>query len=145
MGKEWIKLKEIGQLYLEKILVAFDVPILFVCTDYEKRRYLCLNIDNETGETVIAEVSNKQLIQMLKNETPMEVLFRDSINEKIFIATYDDAKGEVISNSVYSRDISENMLPKKNEFFELSNSMITDYIGFLSTVEGLNMSRIKVV
>ena len=75
----------------------------------------------------------------------MEVLFRDSINEKIFIATYDDAKGEVISNSVYSRDISENMLPKKSEFFELSNSMITDYIGFLSTVEGLNMNRIKVV
>ena len=64
MGKEWIKLKEIGQLYLEKILVAFDVPILFVCTDYAKRRYLCLNIDNETGETAIAEVSNKQLIQM---------------------------------------------------------------------------------
>ena len=37
MGKEWVKLEKIGQLYLEKILVSFDVPILFVCSDFEKR------------------------------------------------------------------------------------------------------------
>lgn len=36
MGKEWIKLKETGQLFLEKVLVSFNIPILFVCVDYEK-------------------------------------------------------------------------------------------------------------
>ncbi len=30
--KKWINVEEIGQLYLEKILVTFDIPILFVCS-----------------------------------------------------------------------------------------------------------------
>lgn len=54
MGKKWIKIKETGQLYLEKIIVSFDIPILFVCNDFENRKYLCLNVDEETGCTVIA-------------------------------------------------------------------------------------------
>lgn len=31
MQKEWINIKETGQLYLENILVSLNIPILFVC------------------------------------------------------------------------------------------------------------------
>ena len=77
MGKEWIKTKETGQLYLEKIIVSFDIPILFVCNDFENRKYLCLNIDEETGTTVIAETDNRTLISMLNNQVTMENVFRN--------------------------------------------------------------------
>ena len=53
MGKEWINTKETGQLYIEKILVTFDVPILFVCTDYENRKYLCLNADEDDKMAIL--------------------------------------------------------------------------------------------
>lgn len=82
MGREWIKIKETGQLFLEKILVSFDVPILFVCADYENRKYLCLNIDDETGESVIVATDNKRLIAMLKNEITMDPYFEIRIDKK---------------------------------------------------------------
>ena len=41
MEKKWLNLGETGQLYLEQILVTFDIPILFVCNGFENRKYLC--------------------------------------------------------------------------------------------------------
>ena len=40
MEKKWLNLGETGQLYLEQILVTFDIPILFVCNGFENRKYL---------------------------------------------------------------------------------------------------------
>ena len=131
MGKEWIKLKETGQLYLEKVLVSFDIPILFVCVDYENRKYLCLNIDEETGKSVIAATDNKHIIAMLKNEKTMDSVFRDSIEQKIIVAEYDFEKEEIFSYSEDSMSIPADMLPKENEYFELSNKEIEEYISFL--------------
>lgn len=131
MGKEWIRLKETGQLYLEKILVSFDIPILFVCVNYEKRRYLCLNIDEETGKSVIVATDNKRMIAMLKNQVTMESVFRNSSEQKVIIAEYDFDSGEVISYSKDAKTVSADILPKKNEYFELTNKEIQDYITFL--------------
>lgn len=131
MGKEWIRLKETGQLYLEKILVSFDIPILFVCVNYEKRRYLCLNIDEETGKSVIVATDNKRMIAMLKNQVTMESVFRNSSEQKVIIAEYDFDGGKVISYSKDPETVSADMLPKKNEYFELTNKEIQDYITYL--------------
>ena len=95
MKREWIKVKGLGQLYLEKILLSFDIPILFVCTDFENRRYLCLNIDDDVPQAVIAEIDIKTLIGMLKDEITMEMAFRGSINGKIIVATYDSSSKQI--------------------------------------------------
>ena len=131
MGKEWIKLKETGQLFLDKILVSFDIPILFVCENYEKHKYLCLNIDEESGKTVIAETNNKYLIAMLKNEITMEYVFRNAINQKIIVAEYNFKEEKIIANIEDSKIISSDMLPKENEYFELTNKVIKQYISHL--------------
>ncbi len=132
MKREWVKIKGLGQLYLENILLSFDVPILFVCTDFENRRYLCLNIDDDTPQAVIAEIDVKALIGMLKDEITMEMAFRDSVNGKIVIATYDSSSKQISTSVVNSQIISEDFLPEKGAFFELKNKKITDYIEFLS-------------
>ena len=132
MGKEWIKTKETGQLYLEKIIVSFDIPILFVCNDFENRKYLCLNIDEEAGTTVIAETDNRTLISMLNNQVTMENVFRNSLGNKIIIAEFDCKKNEIVSTVQDAKKIDSDLLPEKGAFLELSNKVISEYILFLS-------------
>ena len=80
MGKKWLNLVETGQLYLEQILVTFNIPILFVCHGFENRKYLCLNVDEEVETTVIAETDSETLLAMLQNKLTMETVFRNSFN-----------------------------------------------------------------
>ena len=87
--KKWINVEEIGQLYLEKILVTFDIPILFVCSNGKNKKYLCLNIGDEDGTTVIAEISKATLSAMQQNKIPMEAVYRQAIGKKLIIAKYD--------------------------------------------------------
>lgn len=131
MGKKWIKIKETGQLYLEKIIVSFDIPILFVCNDFENRKYLCLNVDEETGCTVIAETDNRTLISMLKNQITMESVFRNSSENKIIIAEYNCEEEEIVSIVQEAKKIDANLLPEKEAFLELSNEVISEYLSFL--------------
>lgn len=132
MNKEWISTKETGQLYLERILVIFDVPILFVCRDFENRKYLCLNIDIETGMTIIAETNIKNLVSMLQNKMPMEKVFRNAENKEIIIAEYNIDTKTIISKTENSKDISEDFLPEKGAFLNIPNEKVTDYILFLN-------------
>lgn len=131
MGKEWIRIKEVGQLFLEKVLVSFDIPILFVCVDYENRKYLCLNIDDESGKSVIVATDNKYLIAMLKNRISMDYVFRNAIDGKVIVAEYDYENEEIISLTEDAKKISADMLPKENAYFELSNKVIEEYISCL--------------
>ena len=131
MGKKWIKIKETGQLYLEKIIVSFDIPILFVCNDFENRKYLCLNVDEETGCTVIAETDNRTLISMLKNQITIESVFRNSSENKIIIAEYNCEEEEIVSIVQEAKKIDANLLPEKEAFLELSNEVISEYLSFL--------------
>ena len=131
MGKEWINTKETGQLYIEKILVTFDVPILFVCTDYENRKYLCLNADEDDKKYVIARTDNQNLIKMLTNMISMESVFRTSKDDNVIIAEYDDESESIITTVDDSSHISKDFLPEVGAYFELSNKMILDYIEYL--------------
>lgn len=131
MGKEWIKIKETGQLYLEKVIVSFDIPILFVCNDFENRKYLCLNIDDEIGTTIIAETDNKMLLNMLQDKVTMEYVFRNALNDRIMVAEYDSINKKIISKVENAKEISGDLLPEKEAFLDLSNKMILEYISFL--------------
>lgn len=128
MEKKWLNLGETGQLYLEQILVTFDIPILFVCNGFENRKYLCLNVDEEVGTTVIAETDNETLLAMLQNKLTMEAVFRNSFNNSLVIAEYDTTNDEIVTQIKNSKEISEDFLPTKGEFFEFSNQKIQKYI-----------------
>ncbi|MBR1572309.1 MAG: hypothetical protein IJ655_06175 [Lachnospiraceae bacterium] len=131
MGKEWISLKETGQLYLEKILLTFDIPILFVCKDYENRRYLCLNVDEDTGKTVIAQVYTEQLKDMLEDKVPMEAVFRNAVKGDVIIAEYNTDDCEIVSHNEAAMCMSSDLLPKKGACFELRNDELDEYISYL--------------
>ncbi len=126
MGKEWVKVRGLGKLYLEQVLFSFDVPILFVCVDYEGgKKYLCLKVDTET---VIAEVKTQDLLAMLENRLPMEKLFRAAVNNQITVIEYDKSCKEIKSHMVEAGEISADMLPEKDAMLEIENSELNNYI-----------------
>ena len=131
MGKKWIKLKEIGQLYLEKVIVTFDIPLLFVCNDFQDRKYLCLNVDDEAGTTLIAETDNRTLIAMLRDKITMESVFRNAFYDRIIVVEYDVENEEIITKVEKASNISVDLLPEKDAYLELSNEVILEYISFL--------------
>ena len=105
--KKWINVEEIGQLYLEKILVTFDIPILFVCSNGKNKKYLCLNI---------AEISKATLSAMQQNKIPMEAVYRQAIGKKLIIAKYDENSKKIISEVENSETVAANFLPQKGKF-----------------------------
>ena len=104
--------KETGQLCLEKVIVFFDIPILFVCNDFENRKYLCVNVDEEKGTTVIAETEIGTLMLCFKIRRQW-ILFLEALNDRVIIAEYDEENEEIVTQIESAKEISEDFLPEK--------------------------------
>ena len=52
-------------LYLEKNIVIFDIPLLFVCIDDSKQRYLVLCSDSEELRYLVAELDSNVIKDMI--------------------------------------------------------------------------------
>ena len=137
MGKEWISLEKTGQLYMEKILVSFDVPVLFVCKDYENRKYLCLCVDESIGEYVIAELKINKLLDMINNKVTMEYTFRNCENKQLIITKYDYDNEKINFIVQDSQNVSSDMLSTVGAFLELTNDLIKEYIELLQKTNNI--------
>ena len=122
--KEWYRVDKIGNLYEETVLVRADEPVLFVCMDEEKNRYLVEAIDGFDGEFVIARIEDNVLSEMINNKIPMYDAFKRS--EKLLHTSFDEAYN--LKSKVYSNDeIPNELLPRKNAYFNLKSNQLTQY------------------
>lgn len=119
--------KETGQLCLEKVIVFFDIPILFVCNDFENRKYLCVNVDEEKGTTVIAETEIGTLMLCFKIRRQW-ILFLEALNDRVIIAEYDE---EIVTQIESAKEISEDFLPEKGALLEQTKKEILEYSSYL--------------
>lgn len=71
----------IGNLTLRHMLLYYDFPIVFVCTDSADNTYLCLCPDTDYDRHwIIAQVPVKRIIQMMRAEiTTLDTLQHSSI------------------------------------------------------------------
>lgn len=129
--KKWIEVNGFGELFLEIILVTFDVPLLFVCLDKNHNRYLVLCEDEEEGEYLLAKCSNQMLLQMLNNEIPMDDTFKKALEGKNLLVKYNFQDKLFEYEFFQVKDIQDAMLPDKGAYFELTNHKIKDYIAKL--------------
>lgn len=139
MMKEWINIKGIGNLYLESILVTFDVPLLFVCKTKDNNRYLVLSEDER--EYLVSKCSDKMLLDMLQNKTPMDKVFMDS-DENILIQI-DSKENECVGKVIDRKDLHAGMLPDKGAYFESNNDNIKEYVDRVSNVQSSFYDRRK--
>lgn len=131
MGKEWVKLEKIGQLYLEKILVSFDVPILFVCSDFEKKIYVA-EYDFEscliTTSVFMADTFDSSLL-------PEEGAFFEIVNKEIseYISALKGQLGSVCQGYYYPQSLKVERLYGssyfkigKEEVFKSKSVIVSD-------------------
>lgn len=129
----WNDVVGVGNLYTEKELVVGVEPVLFVCTvdGNEKKRYLVMTYDSYEGIYVMIKIDNKQLLDMLENRVTMEETFRKGTE---IIKTYIDDEGNMRTECFQPGDFDGDLLPRKNEYFELKSRHIISYIEKLKKI-----------
>lgn len=130
MNKNYLHLENIGYLTLQKVLIEFDIPSLFVCNDENDKTYLCLCTDssNYPYHYLIVETDKKTLIEMLKNKITMYEAFKAK-GENAYISkrnTQQLVESETLKIKI--KDVKDMDLPLKGAYFELSNRYIKKYI-----------------
>lgn len=124
--EKWYLTKEFGQLYKEIDLVYGNEPILFVCMDRNKRRYLCMTYESAAFNYVIAHIKTIDLINMLENKVTMEKTFR--LADYIFYSEEGVNENSLSLDRYASHFFPADKLPEKAEYYELDFEWIVQYI-----------------
>lgn len=124
----WAKIKGIGELRIEEYLVVGDEPILFSCRICNSnQRFLVMMYDSYNFEYVVSPVSAYDLADMLDNHISMEQTFRKNGIIYLTHGQYDNVIVDKYDSSLFPSEL----LPEKDEFFDLKLSYIDRYISLL--------------
>lgn len=135
MKKElWGTMKGLGNLYLEEELVVGVETILFVCMDDSDKRYLFMTYDSYEGVYIYVQVSDENLIAMLKGQKPIEMIYRESSS------IYKTSWGEesYISKKYDASTFEPDLLPPKDLVYSIKSEYIQDYIKKLQNLHILD-------
>lgn len=115
------------KLFLEQVLVRLDWnrPILFICIDENKQRYLAMCLDNNGTEVLLAKVGNKELYKMLKGIITMRNIFENS--EMLWKIKVGKSYQEDLCTMIDFNKINEDELPTKDSYYEIPNKEIEDF------------------
>lgn len=122
----------IGELYLDFVILEYECPILFVCTNKNNIRYLCLcNEVREIQEWIISPITNEILIDMLSGNISIYQAFEKSDENKV-LAILEFGDDIEQSRCVKFNDINPLDLPKKSRYLDRTGT-IDRYIEMLNT------------
>ena len=111
-----VKLPLLGVLSMEHIFYILGTdPILFVCMDNEKRRYLC-SCCKLGEEWVISQVSDNVLITLMEAQLTIRAAFETSGNP-IFFVHWDGEQFFI------SQPAPDDALPRKGALLQLGNKV----------------------
>lgn len=132
----------VGLLVLEKILFSFEnIPIVFVCVDADKKRYLCVCDDVIDEESwIIVKISDYKLLRVLNDDETILSAFE---NNHVIVA--DKAFGEDIRyNEIAYCEIDADELPLCDQYLEMKEylSEYIDKVRESSLFEGLWFDRL---
>jgi hypothetical protein len=126
MSNEYFKnVPQIGTLYLEEELFSFEnIPIIFVCIDKNKSRYLCVCDDIIDEESwIIVKISNNELLDVINDECTVLSVYK---NKSVIVANKPFEK-EINYVLTEYNDIDEDELPLNDQYLEMKE-YLTDYI-----------------
>lgn len=131
---------EIGKLTEEKVLFEFDkIPIIFVCKNQYRQRYLCICTDCILGYSwMITEVSRDILIDLIRDKITVLEAFGLS-KKKVYIIEKD--KEQYLWESYDFSDVPKDELPDENE--KLENPFLIEYLTQLELEESVRGARSK--
>ncbi len=118
-----------NELYFEKCLVDYDIPIFYVCKDSKGNRYIVLCYDTDEMSYLVAKSNNSEIVQMLEKKITMKQIFEKSKNIwKIY--TEDDLESDKVEGVEFESINSED-LPVEKSFFEIASKDLKEYYDFI--------------
>lgn len=113
----------IGSLFMEQLLFSFeDTPIVFICTDKELSRYLCVCDDIIDEESwLIVKVNNTKLLEILNDVSTVLSAF---VGQKVIIANKKFNQSIQYEIEEYN-NIVEDELPVCDQYLDMKNSLRT--------------------
>lgn len=137
------ELPYLGTLYWQATYIYFDEPILFLCTNERREKFLCLCAENrDEYRWIITEVCRTALVRMIRNETTAYEAFQRSGNWKYVIRWTGDENARENVARVKFDDISELDLPERTALLDIPSNLREKFIQQVSSIE-LNFSRLE--
>lgn len=90
---KWIKFKDLGQFYVDKVLVESDIPLFFICYDENNNKYACLTLNEDIGEYLVKHIDNIKLQNILQKNITIYDVFNTDKNALCYLTSYDFAFG----------------------------------------------------
>ena len=116
--KEFVKTKDKGQLYIDKVLFESNIPILFVCKNKEEELFLCVccqsNINGK--KWLISSVDEETLILLLSDKISIRDAFLRDDSFRISVVSNDSGIWMGYDESDWQEDSV--YLPKRGAFME---------------------------
>lgn len=116
--------KNLGELDIEKVLLAFDSPELFVCKGANGERYLALFIDDNEYKHLLVRIDTSTLIKMLHGDITIEQAFRNK--NSTWILRYN--QGQFCAEVIDNKDLKADELPEQGVYFKIHNRGLQEYI-----------------
>lgn len=118
------------EIYLEIVLIEFQIPLLFICRDNEGERYsvLCIDSDLENLKYILIKSNIIDIIELLNQNITLEKFFRKGENNTYWEVS---ASEDPYNDKVEKKDlniISDEKLPDRGIYFDIESDEICDYI-----------------
>lgn len=140
---KWIHTQALGTLFLEQVLVYFDVPELFVCTDADDRRYLVVFVDDDTLRYVAVPVSDATLTAMLQGDITMKQAFLRTDGGVAFNIHKDFSAGGFIAERTAIQEIPDEDLPDESGYYRMYTDDVRQYCEQLQEQSDLDEVRVE--
>ena len=121
----WDTIDEIGDLFIEIVLVYGNEPVLFVCLDEYENRYLFMTYNSNELKYVFVKTNEEALLNMLLNECSIEQTFRKA--GEIYYS-HEDQGANLVYDTYDAMEFDAEKLPEVDMMFELDFPFIQAYI-----------------
>ena len=140
---KWIHTQALGTLFLEQVLVYFDVPELFVCTDADDRRYLVVFVDDDTLRYVAVPISDATLTAMLQGDITMKQAFLRADGGVAFNIHKDFSVGGFVAERTAIHEIPDEDLPDESGYYHMYTDDVRQYCEQLQEQSDLDELRVE--
>lgn len=141
--EEWIYTQTLGTLFVEIVLVFFDVPELFVCTDNDGHRYLVVFVDDDSLRYVAVPISDEVLVAMLQGKITMKQAFLLADGGVAFNIYKDFDADAFIAQQTTIQAVPAEDLPNDDGYYHMRTRDVIQYCEQLqrrSAVDELQMT-----
>lgn len=139
--KEFIKLEEFGQLYIDRVLFESYFPIIFTCVNENKDIFICVCCQNNEKRCkwLIGKTDGMSIVRLLRDEITLRQLLLNFSSGRISVDYVENEYSASCNNSDWVEDSV--YLPKADSYMFAEDGEFDDEIIYFASM-GLRYDEI---